>query len=117
MEEGIDATCVLLPKRRGITTRRAPSSRNGGGYQQDARPPPEMEEGIEAMRALTSDPLLSVGGSAGAAETAATVESERAPLRLVSGRAWSPGVYNTLRLLGKPLDVAWRRAFIRSSHF
>jgi hypothetical protein len=58
-----------------------------------------------------------VGGSAGSSETAAGVESERAPLRLVSGRAWSPGVYKTLRLLGKPLDVAWRRAFIRSSHF
>jgi hypothetical protein len=58
-----------------------------------------------------------VDGSAGGTETAPAVESERAPLRLVSGRAWSPGVYNALRLLGKPLDVAWRRAFIRSSHF
>jgi hypothetical protein len=46
---------------------------------------------------------VAVGESAGAVETAAAVESERAPLRLVSGRAWSPGVYSTLRLLGKSL--------------
>jgi hypothetical protein len=58
-----------------------------------------------------------VGGSAGLAETAPAVESERAPLRLVSGRAWSPGVYRALRLLGRSLEVAWSGAFIRSSHF
>jgi hypothetical protein len=73
--------------------------------------------GGDATMASTSQGKVGVDGSAGGAETAATVESERAPLRLVSGRAWSPGVYNALRLLGKPLDVAWRRAFIRSSHF
>jgi hypothetical protein len=58
-----------------------------------------------------------VDGNAGGAETTPAVESERAPLRLVSGRAWSPEVYNALRLLGKPLDIAWRRVFVRSSHF
>jgi hypothetical protein len=36
----------------------------------------------------------------------------RAPIKIVSGRAWSPGIYRSLRLLGKSLDVAWKRAFI-----
>ncbi len=36
----------------------------------------------------------------------------RAPIKMVSGRAWSPGIYQSLRLLGKSLDVAWERAFI-----
>ncbi len=36
---------------------------------------------------------------------------ERAPLHYVQGRRWSPGVYRSLRLLGKPLQVAWERAF------
>ena len=39
---------------------------------------------------------------------------QRAPIKMVSGRAWSPGIYRALRLLGKTLDVAWERAFIRS---
>jgi hypothetical protein len=37
---------------------------------------------------------------------------ERAPLHYVQGRRWSPGVYRSLRLLEKPLQVAWRRVFI-----
>jgi len=37
---------------------------------------------------------------------------ERAPLHYIQGRQWSPGVYRSLRLLGKPLQVAWERAFI-----
>ena len=48
-------------------------------------------------------------------ESAAHSESEgeeRAPLRYVRGRRWSPGVYRSLRLLGRPLEVAWERAFI-----
>ncbi len=38
-------------------------------------------------------------------------EPQRAPLIMVSGHAWSPGVYWALRLQGKTLDVAWERAF------
>jgi hypothetical protein len=48
-------------------------------------------------------------------ESAAHSESEgeeRAPLLYVRGRRWSPGVYRSLRLLGRPLEVAWERAFI-----
>ena len=37
---------------------------------------------------------------------------ERAPLLHVHGGRWSPGVYRSLRLLGRPLEVAWERAFI-----
>jgi hypothetical protein len=44
-------------------------------------------------------------------------EPQQAPLIMVSGRAWSPGVYQALRLLGKTLDVAWERAFVRSITF
>ena len=39
-------------------------------------------------------------------------ERERAPLLWVRGERWSPGVYRSLRLLGRPLTVAWEGAFI-----
>ena len=56
----------------------------------------------------------------GAAEVASHPEvasdsdrrKERAPLLWVRGERWSPGVYRSLRLLGRPLEVAWERAFI-----
>lgn len=40
------------------------------------------------------------------------VGEERAPLLVVCGRRWSPGVYRSLRLLGRPIEIAWERAFI-----
>jgi hypothetical protein len=42
---------------------------------------------------------------------------ERAPIEMVQGNAWSPGVYCALCILGCSLDVAlaWEKAFI--SHF
>ena len=46
--------------------------------------------------------------------TQVTERDRRAPIKMVSGRAWSPGIYRALRLLGETLDVAWERAFIRS---
>jgi hypothetical protein len=42
---------------------------------------------------------------------------EQAPIKLVDGRPWSPGVYRALHLLGRSLETAWEKAFIRSSHF
>ena len=39
-------------------------------------------------------------------------QGERAPLRHVHGKPWSPGVYRSLRLRGHPLEVAWKRAFV-----
>ena len=41
-----------------------------------------------------------------------TKQDKSEPIKRVSGRAWSPGIYQALRLLGKSLDVAWERAFI-----
>ena len=38
--------------------------------------------------------------------TEPTKQDQRAPIKMVSGRAWSPGIYQALRLLGKSLDVA-----------
>ncbi len=42
---------------------------------------------------------------------------EQVPIKIVDGRPWSPGVYRALRLLGSTLEVAWERAFVRTSHF
>jgi hypothetical protein len=39
-------------------------------------------------------------------------QNQPAPIKMVSGCAWSPGIYRALRLLGESLDVAWERAFI-----
>jgi hypothetical protein len=41
---------------------------------------------------------------------------ERAPLLYVRGQHWSPGVYRSMRLLGRSVEVAWERAFI-ALHF
>jgi hypothetical protein len=40
-------------------------------------------------------------------------EPQRAPLIMVTGHAWSRGVYLAMRLLGKTLDIALERAFVR----
>jgi hypothetical protein len=44
-------------------------------------------------------------------------QNQQAPIKMVSGCVWSPGIYWALRLLGKSLDVAWERAFICSFTF
>ena len=44
-------------------------------------------------------------------------QGTRAPIKIVDGREWSPGVYRSLRLLGHSLEMAWEKAFIRASHF
>ena len=45
------------------------------------------------------------------------VKLQQAPLIMVSGNTWSPGVYQALRLLGKTLDLAWERACVCSLTF
>ena len=45
------------------------------------------------------------------------MQDQLAPIKMVSRRAWSPGIYRALRLLGKSLDVAWERAFIHPLTF
>jgi len=44
-------------------------------------------------------------------------QDRRAPIKMVGEHAWSPGIYRSLRLLGKSLDVAWERAFIHPLTF
>jgi hypothetical protein len=81
---------------------------------------------------LLSSPLLSVGenliGPRGKHRneqrpihtnmTATRLTEERldagvqAPIKIVDGRHWSPGVYRNLRLMGFSLEVVWARAFI-----
>jgi hypothetical protein len=46
-----------------------------------------------------------------------TKQDGHARIKIVCGRAWSPGIYQALRLLGKSLDVAWERAFIHPLTF
>ncbi len=41
----------------------------------------------------------------------------RAPIKMVGGKPWSPGVYRALQLLGNPLKVAWKQAFVRTLTF
>ncbi len=41
----------------------------------------------------------------------------RAPIKMIDGCPWSPNIYCNLRLIGKSLEVAWEKAFIRTSHF
>jgi hypothetical protein len=42
-----------------------------------------------------------------------TKQVRRAPIKIVGGRAWSPGIYQALRLLG----IAWEKAFIHPLTF
>ena len=44
-----------------------------------------------------------------------TKQDQRAPIKMVSGCAWSPGIYQALRLLRKTLDVA--ESVYSLSHF
>jgi len=44
-------------------------------------------------------------------------QDRHAPIKMVGVRAWSLGIYGSLRLLGKSLDVAWERAFIHPLTF
>ncbi len=38
--------------------------------------------------------------------------SSQAPLKLIDGRRWSPGIYRAIRLRGRKLEVAWEGAFV-----
>ena len=44
-------------------------------------------------------------------------ENMLAPIKIVDGSPWSPNVYRNLRLIGMNLEEAWKKAFIRVSHF
>jgi hypothetical protein len=51
------------------------------------------------------------------AADAAAEPTKLAPIKIVGGRAWSPGIYRSLRILGNSLEVAWERAFIHPLTF
>jgi hypothetical protein len=59
---------------------------------------------------------ISVASTSSPASRARLVNnpSSRAPLKIVDGRRWSPGIYRALRLLGKTLNAAWKGAFIQT---
>ncbi len=57
-------------------------------------------------------PVTEVAAESGVAGHSDEKRKERAPLLWVRGERWSPGVYRSLRLLGRPLEIAWERAFI-----
>ncbi len=58
--------------------------------------------------------MLAAGGNM-ASDVAAggnVATSKRVPLKMIGGRVQSLGVYQALRVLGDPLDVAQKRAFV-----
>ena len=73
---------------------------------------------IKGPKLATARPFAKVWAAVDVeARTQATKQNQQAPIKMVSGRVWSPGIYWALRLLGKPLDVAWERAIICSLTF
>ena len=83
----------------------------------DAEPSPSPASTPAAARPATKV-WFAVDVEAHAVPTAEpTKQDQRAPIKMVGGRAWSPGIYQALRLLGKSLDVAWERAFIHPLTF
>ncbi len=50
-------------------------------------------------------------------EHTSLVVHQPAPIKMVRGHAWSPGIYRALRLRGRSLDVAWERVFIHPLTF
>ena len=46
-----------------------------------------------------------------------TKQDQQAPIKMIGGCSWSPGIYQAPRLLGKSLDVAWERVFIHPLTF
>ena len=46
-----------------------------------------------------------------------TKQDQPTPIKMVSRRMWSPGIYQALRLLGETLDVAWERVFFHPLTF
>jgi len=96
-----------------------PADYNDKDYKGKVRTTPP----VDSMLPIPKEPKASqecVGGNQKDVNltNARPPESEsRAPIKLVDGRPWSPNVYRNLRLIGKSLEVAWEKAFVRASHF
>jgi hypothetical protein len=86
-----------------------PSQLSVGGSQKGqnltaARPAKEVVGGSQKGQNLTT------------ARPAKEVDlGARAPIKIVDGWPWSPGMYCNRRLLGHALEAAWEQAFI--AHF
>ena len=76
----------------------------GGHAEREQMAPTEVAAKNEVAHGVAAGDEVAHGVGVG--------DVERAPLHYIQGRRWSPGVYRSLRLLGKPLQVAWERAFI-----
>ena len=78
----------------------------------------DRRETFEPKCELPAKARFAVDVEAHAGPTAEpTKQDGHARIKIVCGHAWSPGIYQALRLLGKSLDVAWERAFIHPLTF
>jgi hypothetical protein len=90
----------ILPDARNITGCNFTKDRQvrfAEPTKQDQRAAPRVQNGNEVPRV----------------QNGIFPTDRQAPIKMVSRCAWSLGIYQSLRLLGKSLDVAWERAFIR----
>ncbi len=73
---------------------------------------------VSILRKRSSDPKSQppvcpvIKKSVSIAGEDSSLGSSRAPLKLIDGRRWSPGIYRALRLHGRILEVAWEGAFM-----
>ena len=92
-----------VPRTDGMTLQECVGGQTGHGNM----------VGIERAR----DHDLAYESDATDKNNVAHSERKKAPLRCVQGHHWSPGVYRSLRLRGKPVRVVWERAFVSLSTF
>jgi hypothetical protein len=78
----------------------------------DQGPVKDRRVTFEPKCELPAKVRFAVDIEAHAGPTAGQTKQDRcAPIKIVGGCAWSPGIYQALRLLGRSLDVAWEKAF------
>jgi len=95
----------MLPTPRDrVAAQECVGDNTKGPKQTAARPAAKVRfaEDVEAHAVPTVEP---------------TKQDQRVPIKMVGRCAWSPGIYQALRQLGKSLDVAWERAFIHPLTF
>ncbi len=69
----------------------------------------QMVEPGNIIQAAQSD----VAANQMAHQMAEPGDMARAPIKMVGGKPWSPGVYRALQLLRNLVEVAWKQAFVR----
>jgi hypothetical protein len=93
-----------IPRRDQVASQECVGDNTKGPEPTPARPVAKVRFAVdvEAHAGPTAEP---------------TKQDRRAPIKNVGGRAWSPGIYQALRLLGESLYVAWEKAFIHPLTF